>query len=1049
MSQKGVLIFFGVLLCFSGKSFAQKTDLYHDAKKPYYQALDLYYRGQYAAARPLFHKMSKQYAAERSEVWTNSDYYEARCAEELFNRDAEYLMTQFLVVHPESKWVQDIYYQLGDYNFRKHHYDKALEWMAKVDDSQLNAYQKTEFLFKRGFSNFELNQYTQAASDFYQIRNTQGDFYGPSNYYYGHIAYMNGNYQSALESFQRLTDNENFGTIVPYYIAQIYYRQQRYDELIKYATPLLDSADAKRKDEISLMVGDAYYQKGEYEAAVPYLQQAYAKMGQPTRQENYELGYALYKSKKYSEASTYLGRVASKKDSLSQLATYQMADCYVKQDQKAYARNAFKTAAEMDFDREITEDALFNYAKLAYELSFDPYDEAIKAFEAYLKKYPDSPRRGEAYKFLLQVYMATKNFDAALQALDQIHTKTPEIQQDYQICAYNRGVELLVQQKQDEAIKYFTRSRQYNELPNLTALSYYWQGEAYYREKNMEEAALAYQRFQRSPGAYDSGFYDDANYCLGYCYFKTSDFNKAAEEFRKFALASNVAKDKKADALIRTADCFMVDKQYGTAIDYYKQALDLGTASGDYASFQIAQCKGYQDDFNAKLTALESLIEKYPNSSLIAEARFEAGESAFHAQKLQKAGQYFQQVIDQNPATVYAKKALLQNGLVEYRLGNYNAAIASFKEVIQKYPSDSDSREAMVTLQNIYVELGRVDEYTQWVSNQSNYKVSNGKLDSLTYEQAENKFTAGNCADATTAFENYLAKYHPGIFAVNAHYYLGECAYKNQQFDSALVNYKFVIDQPVNDFSESALLGAATIAYNNKDWANAQNYYQRLSQVAEYSKNILEAQIGMLRCAFQLGQNEDVITQADSVLANKSTPQNIVTEAKLLKATVLFRQNNFDQALPIFKDLAKNQKGKEGAEAQYRIAQIAFQKADYKNAENEVFNLVKQFPGFEYWKTKGFILLSDVYREKKDYFQSKATLKSVIDNASDLALVNEAKRKLSEVVNLEKAQIADTDSLSTTHPDSVIVPVNETNKSPGDSIMINTQDSLPQNQENK
>ena len=33
----------------------------------------------------------------------------------------------------------------------------------------------------------------------------------------------------------------------------------------------------------------------------------------------------------------------------------------------------------MDFDQSIKEDALFNYAKVTYELSYTPFNEAIRA----------------------------------------------------------------------------------------------------------------------------------------------------------------------------------------------------------------------------------------------------------------------------------------------------------------------------------------------------------------------------------------------------------------------------------------------------------------------------------------------------------------------------------------------------------------------------------------------------------------------------------------------------------------------------------------------
>ena len=64
-----------------------------------------------------------------------------------------------------------------------------------------------------------------------------------------------------------------------------------------------------------------------------------------------------------------------------------MADAYLRLNEKDYARNAFQEASKLDFDEEIKRNSLFNYAKLAFELSYNPYDEAINAFHEFIETY--------------------------------------------------------------------------------------------------------------------------------------------------------------------------------------------------------------------------------------------------------------------------------------------------------------------------------------------------------------------------------------------------------------------------------------------------------------------------------------------------------------------------------------------------------------------------------------------------------------------------------------------------------------------------------------
>ena len=97
----------------------------------------------------------------------------------------------------------------------------------------------------------------------------------------------------------------------------------------------------------------------------------------------------------------------------------------------------FRKRASLNFDLDIRRNSLFNYAKLAYELSYNPYDEAINAFQQFIEDFPDSEDAKDAYEFLLKVYLTTKNYDDALASMDKIKNKDPRMQKAYQTIVYN------------------------------------------------------------------------------------------------------------------------------------------------------------------------------------------------------------------------------------------------------------------------------------------------------------------------------------------------------------------------------------------------------------------------------------------------------------------------------------------------------------------------------------------------------------------------------------------------------------------------------------
>ncbi|PWU01089.1 MAG: hypothetical protein C5B52_07865, partial [Bacteroidetes bacterium] len=85
------------------------------------------------------------------------------------------------------------------------------------------------------------------------------------------------------------------------------------------------------------------------------------------------------------------------------------------------------------------------------------------------------------------------------------------------------------------------------------------------------------------------------------------------------------------------------------------------------------------------------------------------------------------------------------------------------------------------------------------------------------------------------------------------------------------------------------------------------------------------------------------------------------------------------------------------AEARYEIANSYYSLNDLKNAEKAALETVNKSGSYDYWITKAYILLGDIFAAQKDYFNAKATLQSVVDNSKNTELKNEAQGKLDRV----------------------------------------------------
>src|SRR5690606_12620647 len=143
-------------------------------------------------------------------------------------------------------------------------YEEALVWFNKLSVNDLEDEFREEFYFKLGYANFQEKRFEEARSAFYEIKDDSTMYSNPALYYYSHIEYNAGNYQTALDGFLRLEKDESYGKVDPYYILQIYYHQGKYEEVTDYA-PNLENATVVNEKDVNHLIGDAYYRTGKYD----------------------------------------------------------------------------------------------------------------------------------------------------------------------------------------------------------------------------------------------------------------------------------------------------------------------------------------------------------------------------------------------------------------------------------------------------------------------------------------------------------------------------------------------------------------------------------------------------------------------------------------------------------------------------------------------------------------------------------------------------------------------------------------------------------------
>ncbi|MBQ4032957.1 MAG: tetratricopeptide repeat protein, partial [Paludibacteraceae bacterium] len=606
--------------------------------------------------------------------------------------DAAQLLTSYAEEFPYTQNSQQLELYLGILDFERGKYKPALKRFEKIRSEELSDDEFTQLVFYRGFCYVQQNKYEQGAYEFAQILKQQDCEYTlPSHYYYGYCEFYMKNYSTALEHLLKVKDEADFAATAPYLICQCYY----YTGDCEHATVMADSvinASPKNKyvPAMKHILASCQFKDKKHSEALENLL-AYKKGNKKLAREDwYMLGISYYNTDNPQKAVECLSKVTNKDDVLTQNSYFHIAMAQLALGDKKKARMAFESASRYNYDKNISCDALYNYALVTYELSYSPFNESVSAFERFLKEYPESEYCSKVYEYLINVYLTTKNYQAAYNSIQKIGAKTDAIREAEERVLFGMGTTQIANRRYAEAASTFQTilsGKSYNE--DLTVRSYFWNGECLYRLGKYEESVKNLKTYLAKTTSREQEEYGYAHYDLGYDYLKLGNKTESNNWLRKFTMLSGVDPQMKVDAYNRIGDNYFSERNFKQAGDAYASAQTVAdkVAGADYAMYQTGLIAGLQKNYNEKINVLKNLLAKYPKSEWADDALYEIANSYVALNENDNAIDTYTKVANSYPKTnPMVRKAKLQIAMLRYNAGNTDAAIAMYKEVATGYP---------------------------------------------------------------------------------------------------------------------------------------------------------------------------------------------------------------------------------------------------------------------------------------------------------------------------------------------------------------------------
>lgn len=965
-----LLFFFSFKLLYSQESFFKK-------------GLELFDDEQFILAQSYFEKINTDQAL----------FYNAECSKILFLDDAEFLYEKLLFDYPESVLNHNANIALAEINFRKKNYLKSCRYyyieLNYLNDSQI---------FNLAYSYFASDSLVKSKLFFKKLLNSSNSCAAAAQYYYAHIAYQNKDFISSLEWFLKLEGKTKFSDIIPYYIAQIYYQKKEYKKLILFLESKVDNIITSRTTEVNRLLAESYYHLENYDRAIKYFNLYFSNNNSFAKQEYYMLAFSYFKSLDNVNAIKFFEKSLGQNDTLDQISSYYLGASYLKMNNKKYSLNAFKKSSQFNINPSLKDDALFNYAKLSYELDL-PYNNTLEIFKKFINESNSQPKIDTIQTLMANVLRGSSNYLKAYNGLKSLGSHTKEQKKIMQELAYFLAINEFNNSNYKNAIDFFIQSNNFKFNLDIYYLSNFWMADALYMLDDFEKAKSIYEKIGFNDKL--SSYISNAKYNLAYCYFQTKEFKESNSLFRSFI---KNCKDSTMlnDAFLRIADCFYMQNEFLLSQKYYEKSIKLNLFDVDYALYNSSLCLSLINQKSKKLTMLKRLVKDFYNSPYYDNALFDLANHFKNNNDFQLAISYYDSVLKNSADLNLRAESYLGRGIINFNNNKTDEAIDDYTFIIENFSKTKYFKQALLGIQSIYVANAQVDKYVDLINSLPNFNVNKSEIDSLSYNAAFIKFSEGEYVYSRDNFINYLndfSKIHnssvenDGVFVNQANYFLAESYRRLSDSLNAFLYYENIIKSNSKEYLEVALMFCARHKYRLKEYSSSNLYYLAIEGIAS-SNSLRREAIIRLMYGFNFLENKSAFVYAQKVLSLDKNDNWLISIANTIIAREEFSRGNYLKVRINYRTVLDVNLGSEAAEAKYMLSYLTFLDNDLELAEKMIFELAENYSN-DYFIAKAFILLSDIYIEKNDLFQAKATLESVIDNhnGSELRLLAQKKRE--------------------------------------------------------
>lgn len=607
---------------------------------------------------------------------------------------------------------------------------------------------------------------------------------------------------------------------------------------------------------------------------------------------------------------------------------------------------------------------------------------ASEAFEKLVQSAKDHPSRTNwELRGITAQYLAGQP-EKALVRIDAIvkESKDPSVQAE---ARFLQGACLLKLSKPDESIAALDQSLKLSSTWGQADEVLLVLAQAHEAKQDKVKAKEVLERLLKEFPK--SRFKTQAEFRLGQLSAQAGKTQESIDWYQR-VIVQNTDTSLRDFAKFDTAYLLIQQNQYAQAQELVLQVIDSTKNPGlaQEAIVANAICLRQTGKLEDSIGALTKLIEQNPTKGAMVKALYELGVGLVSDSQFERAVAIFDRIEQEFPTYALMDRVLFERAWAQKELGQLEQANRSFRAVAEKYPESPVAAES-------YFHVGQADfdnasfetavkAYTVAASKSSSKELQEKSL----YKIGLSLYQQKQYEESAKRFSKQLADFPKGELSLDARLMIAECAYKLQQYASAMIHY---------DSARKALESA-------QDRVGIQEQVQSLIYLHG------------AQTASELKKWADVeawVTKMATVVPDS----NLLPIARYEQAVALQNLKRNEEALKLFEAIAEEQRNELGARARFMEGELWFAQQDYAKAVQVFQKVMYGFGGtqaseeIKNWQARSAyeagrcseVLIGDLTgeRRRKAIDAAKKFYEFLLSNHSDHELAKQSQDRIDEL----------------------------------------------------